>query len=468
MRMTARAAALPEFRRRDSAAIDPMIASSHSIPVPTWGWDALSPLANMKPDHAIQLDNIIPRTGYVEMRRGSFAWTGTLYSNSTPVESLIVYNAALGAQLFAACGPNIYDVSSGTASPVVTGMNSARYQYVNFTNTASGHYMVVANGVDIPKLYDGANWSNLNIIGPVLADIIQVNAHHGRLWLVPKNSTQAWYMQVGNISGTATSFDIGDLMTRGGQIMAMATWTVDTQATVNDYAVFITSNGTVAQAIVYAGTDPANASTWQLYGVYEIGPPIGRRCFVNVGGDLGILCIDGLIPMSKLLLTDRTSVENVSITDRILNEFLTSARNYKNHFGWEVVKYPLGMLAILNVPVTENYAAIQYVMNTLTGAWCRFTGLNANCWAVFNDIPYFGGNDGVVRRWDSGPSDSGVAITGTMRTAFNYFGDRNHRKRYTMMRPLMTTNGEAVTPGYCVNTDFSNLATVTTPIAVTV
>jgi hypothetical protein len=81
---------------------------------------------------------------------------------------------------------------------------------------------------------------------------------------------------------------------------------------------------------------------------------------------------------------------------------------------------------------------------------------------VFNDELYFGGNDGVVHAADSGGSDNGSPIEYDMRTAFNYFRQRGRLKRYTMCRPLLTTDG-VVTPGLAINTDFGTAAALSIP-----
>src|SRR5690606_28772508 len=101
-------------------------------------------------------------------------------------------------------------------------------------------------------------------------------------------------------------------------------------------------------------------------------------------------------------------------------------------------------------------------MNTVTGAWCRFLGQEANCWEVFNDRLFFGGNDGVVYESDTGGSDAGQPITYDLRTAFNYFGQRGMLKRWTMCRPLLTTN-DVVTPGIAINVDFGENGVLATP-----
>src|SRR6185437_8126119 len=107
--------------------------STKVVPVPTDGWDAISPLASMDPKRAPILNNWIPRPGWVELRKGFFLW-GAINGTPHPIESIMVRRAESGEQMFGAAGANIYDFSTqGTPSSVVSSLNSARWQYVNFT-----------------------------------------------------------------------------------------------------------------------------------------------------------------------------------------------------------------------------------------------------------------------------------------------------------------------------------------------
>src|SRR5439155_1387662 len=98
-------------------------------------------------------------------------------------------------------------------------------------------------------------------------------------------------------------------------------------------------------------------------------------------------------------------------------------------------------------------------MNTLTGAWCKYTGHNGSCWELFNDNIYFGGNNGVVYKADTGGSDGGVGITADMSGAFNYYGDRGFQKRWMMCQPLLVTDNQ-VFPGLAFNVDFQDNAPI--------
>jgi len=106
-------------------------------------------------------------------------------------------------------------------------------------------------------------------------------------------------------------------------------------------------------------------------------------------------------------------------------------------------------------------------MNTLTGAWCRFTGWNANCFAVFNDLLYFGGNDGTVKKADVGSIDGSTAIQAEGQTAYNYFNQRGFQKKFGELQPLITTDSD-VRPSLGLSTDYRDNATIGTPTAAAV
>jgi len=440
-----------------------------SIPASIKGWDQISSLADMPPDHAVQLDNFIPRPGYLEVRRGSQVWATGIGTSSTHVESILVYNSpnVANSKMFAVGGGDVYDVTASGVAAITTktGLSNSRVQSVNFTNAASNAFMPCANGVDPPFIYDGSTWAAMTLTGSGYSanDIVSWTVWKGRIWCVFVNSTKVGYLANSAISGDVTLFDLGQNMGRGGFIQAIATWTQDDKQNVDEYICFITSRG---QVIIYAGTDPTTADTFALVGIYDLGAPIGRRCFLRIAGNLWIISVDGITPMSEMMTLDRAAVAKVAPTTMIQNAMMNSARLYKANFGWQLMEYAKGQLVILNIPQVEGQTVVQYVMNTLTGAWCQFTGLNANCWDILNDVPYFGAEDGNLYQFDIGSGDyvdvTDLPITATVQTAFNYFESRGHLKRWTMARPILTTDG-TVTPGIGLNIDFGSGAPISIP-----
>jgi hypothetical protein len=440
------------------------ISDVRNIPAPTWGWDATSSLATMKDDHAVALDNWFPTTSDVRVRQGCQVHCDDM--GSAAVETLMVYNAVIDAnsKMFAATDGDIYDVSvegSGVIS-TVTGMSSNRWQWVNFATTA-GTFLWICNGADTPRYFDGSAWATVAITGITEEDIIHVNAHKNRLWFVMKNSSTAAYLATGAIQGAATEFELGGLFDQGGYLVAMATWTLDGGSGQDDYAVFISSEG---QCAVYQGTDPASADTWSLIGVFNLGAPLGRRCFTKVAGDVALINIDGVLPLSQALRQDRGNTQAIALSNRIQNAMATAARENKENFGWELTAYPAGAMAILNVPLAAGDTQHQYVMNTITGAWCRFIGMNANTWVTFQEDLYFGANDGVVCQADTGPQDRSEPIDAVGQTAYNFFSTKGNLKQWTMLQPLLSSSNPEVVMNVGLSTDFRDNASLSTPSAV--
>jgi hypothetical protein len=159
---------------------------------------------------------------------------------------------------------------------------------------------------------------------------------------------------------------------------------------------------------------------------------------------------DGLVPLSKALMSAR--VENkIALTDKIQNSVSSATSAYGSTFGWQCIQFPVGGMIVLNVPVSVGQQQ-QYVMNTISGAWCRFKGWAANCFELFNDELYFGGNGTVYKAWQL-QADAGSNINGEALQAFNYFGNRSMFKEWTLARPLIAIDN---TTGFVfgINTDF--------------
>lgn len=423
-----------------------------TVPAPYKGWDATAPLEDMDPATAIVLDNFFPEPGYVRVRGGHVEHATGL--GSGPVESLFAWRGPAGSEkLFGACGGSIYNVTNpgpvGTAD--LTGLTNARWQHAHHT-TAGGNFLFIVNGADAPRHYNGTTWATPTITGITASEAIHVNSHQRRLWLTLNNSTKAAYLPVDSVAGAASVIDLGPLFSRGGYLVGMATWTIDAGLGMDDYAVFISSAGQVA---LFAGTDPANSSTWALKGVYDLGPPIGRRCFVKAGGDLALLTVDGIVPLSTAISFDRAASRRIAITARIQRAMNEAARKYAGNFGWQMFTYPRGSAVKLNVPVIENNTIYQYVLNTITGAWCRYVGMNAACWELFQDRPFFGGLAGKVYEADKSGRDAGQLIRCELKTAFNHLRERGSIKQFLLARPLITTNGQ-VRPSMTVNVDYGD------------
>jgi hypothetical protein len=128
-----------------------------------------------------------------------------------------------------------------------------------------------------------------------------------------------------------------------------------------------------------------------------------------------------------------------NLTYKIQGAISTATTSYASNFGFQMLLHPLQNALMLNIPVGLGQQQ-QYVMNTITGAWCNFTGWNANCWERLNDVIYYGGNGVVVKAWTTNVDDNGAQINGEALQAFQSFGT-NQQKQITMARPLLQSSG---------------------------
>jgi hypothetical protein len=435
----------------------PEIAQVKDIPAPVGGLNAVSPIAAMKPTDAITLTNMFPQPGWIEIRRGHAVHVD-LDPQTSPVQSLMAYNALDPAddKLFAVASAGIYDVTvelSATASAVFTGLGSPRVQHTNMA-TSGGNFLWCANGANAPIYYDGSAWATASITGVTAADIIAGTVYKSRMWLTLRDSLSPAYLEPDSIQGTATPFDLQGVFTKGGFLQAIGSWSLDGGDGPDDYLALVSSRGEVA---VYSGTGPGE-SDFGLRGVFSMGAPIGRRCLTKMGADLAVISVDGIVPLSKALITDRAAVLTAALSAKIQPLVNQAARDSGSNFGWQLIAYPKGTRAILNVPVQENTQQIQYVMNTITGAWCKFEGENANCWEVFQDNLYFGGNAGVVYKADAQGIDEGADFSFGLETAFNKLSS-DRLKQFTMCRSLLTTDNR-LRPGIALNIDFARGADI--------
>jgi hypothetical protein len=94
----------------------------------------------------------------------------------------------------------------------------------------------------------------------------------------------------------------------------------------------------------------------------------------------------------------------------------------------------------VNQPVSEDGVHYQFVMNTITKSWCKFTGWDAEDFVEYNNDLYFCDGTSVNKAW-TGTSDGGTNIVAFGKTAFSYFSRPGLMKRFTGYRPVLATNG---------------------------
>lgn len=435
-----------------------MPAGVTTVAAPIGGLNAYDSLAGMPETDAIALVNWFPQVYGLYLRRG-YQEHATGLGGS--VNSLATYSNTLGTtKLFAWANARMYDVTSAGAvgAPIFTGLISTIWQHTSFANSAGSH-MIAFSGSDDGIWVSGAGNQRL-ILGDGIVNatwsgvdpknLIDVTIHQRRVWAVQKDTTYGWYLPPDQVYGVATRFDFGPLFKHGGYLQSLATWTVDDGDGADDMLVAIGSKGDVA---VYKGINPSSADTWALTGVYYAGEPVsGRRFHTKVSGDIKFITQQGLVSLNDMLTSTKTSAAQNSIEARNIQTPLSEAASALGSlFGWEINFIPALNMLLINIPSITSEGNIQLVENVVNSKWCEFQGYDAQCFADYLNLPFYGGDNGTVYRGWTGHTDNvsaadpaGDDITGTCQQAYSYVGQPAVNKQVGMYRPNFLVESDLV------------------------
>lgn len=421
---------------------------SKSFPAPAKGWLSAANLANVPAGYAYTLENWFPTTTGIKLRSGSALYGTAKAANDQPIESMITYVAGGVRRLFAGCNGSIFPFSS-PASPTtvptaaVTGQTANYYSFVNFA-TAGGNFMTVCNGEDHCLLYDGSAWeaqtatSTHAITGADTSLFSHVWVSQKRMWFVQRDSMQAWYLPVNSIAGAVSSLSLAGVFQKGGSLVLGSTWSANTGFGLQNYTIFISSEGEYA---VYQGANPDDATTWALVGVYYGSPPLGlnQNATMAAGGDLLILTEAGIVSMSDIQTKDAAALSIAAITRDISPDWLKEQGSRRN-LPWEIIKWPSRNYAIVNCPVTDpSTPPICFVVNLETGAWCKYTGWDTRCLALHNDELYFGTNKGTIIAAETGGNDQGALYYSVFVGHMDHLGAVGQIKTTKQTRAIFRT-----------------------------
>ncbi len=444
------------------------IVKAASLPAPTSGLNSRDPLAVMEMVYAIQLTNFVCTPSGVAVREGYREWASGMPGI---VRSLMAYNtlATVNSKMFAYSSGNIYDITSAgvVGTPAVTGLDGTFLEHTNFLS-AGGQYLIVCNGTDAVHHFDGSNWVAWTNVAPAApstpGQISGVNpallrgviSHQRRLWFIEEGSTKAWYFPVNSVGGQAVQFDFGPLFPRGGRLKALGTWSIDGGTGMQNQLVAVSEFGDI---VIYEGTDPSSSTTWRIAGVWQAGAPINNRCLMDYGSDLLYLSQDGLIPLGTYLKVEQSKV---AITDVIRPTISMLVATQGGLQGWQLHSVYAKNLIIINVPQANPANNLQLVLNTVTGGWTLWEGVEAQQWLTFGTNNYFAGTNGKVWLAFRGYQDktdsngaNGQSYIASCQQAFSYFEDRARNKRCVMARMNVLSASENPRLMIGVNTDFN-------------
>jgi len=430
-----------------------------SVGAPLGGWNAAEVEFQGNKSDALILENFIPGLSNATLRKGFVRHTTGI---GTPIRGLFAYEGS-SSRLFAVTKDFCYNVTTeGPVGGSAFAVSTPKWSFCNYTN-AAGRFGMFVNGADSYRYFNGSVWTTVATFdyddgGPQTlntTDLFFVLSHKFRLWFLEKDSLDAWYLDSSTIQGDAVRFPLGPLFSQGGVLHSAFTWTIDGGSGVDDYLCFMSTKGEV---VAYQGTDPSSPSTWSLVGSYFVGEPVGDFPPIKYGGDVLILTTFGLIPFSKMLASGETGGQ-VALTRKIHLAYTEALEERVEDPGWQAHLMGEKKLLLINVPVRGGLYFHQYVMNIDTGAWCKFTGMNAYCWTNYNRQTYFGA-DSFVGKAFTGFSDAGGLIKGKVQHPFTKFS-KSFQQQPTHVRAHLRISRSA-TVKYSLFKDYEDRAASTT------
>lgn len=422
--------------RAPARALSRPVAQSRELVISTGGWRTDLPLYALPPDAAAVMENWFPEQSYVRPRRGYAPYATGL--PTVAVGALLAYQGP-SPRLFAGCNGKLYDVSGGAATISKSGFSSDLWQSCQFANSGST-YLFACNGFDSVQRWNGISWSNAAITGPGVPSALNSCAtYRSRMWFTEKLSTNVWYLPIGAITGAATQMDCGVFMKKGGYVQSIGTWIMPGQAIIEEKLVVVTDQGEV---LIYAGTDPSSSSAWGLMGVFDLGAPIGPNPLIRRGGDLLIMTEDAILALSDVIQLPRDTQRRSGLTKGIAPTWVNATRKFKTQTGWSVAVYPKARMGVINIP--DPSGTYQFVWNTITNAWCKFTNMSATTWAAWNDGLFFGGTDGTIYQAETGSLDGSAATDCWLVGAYQGFGAETTLKHVKEIKAQVQVETSAV------------------------
>jgi hypothetical protein len=430
------------FRRTPVDAQVAQQSQAINIPAPTLGLNTSTNPAMMPQGSAIIQDNWKPTLRGVALRGGSARWCAL--PETTPVVSAFEYTSSNVQKMFAGNATKLYDVTaSGTPTEVASGQHSGNYAASQMANASGDYLMVVNDAGDPPLRFDGAAWTVLNagqITGPPGSTVVAgenltyVWKYRGRWFFIEGGSMNAWYLPLDSIQGALAMIPLSGAATKGGTLLFGSSWSLDAGDGLDEKCCFVTDMGEV---LTFTGTDPATVGNWQQEGRYIISPPLGMNAHMQVGGELMVATVDGIIPVSQAIVKDVTVLDLAAVTLPIRSLWRDEALA-KRAWPWTMKKWDEYGGIFVTVPGGAPGDQYCLAINPGTNAWARYTGWDATCFIRMREDMFFGTQGGVIMQADITGTDDGKPYVATLVMAWGVLNSGAAEATWYQARAVFT------------------------------
>jgi hypothetical protein len=385
-----------------------------------------------------------------------------------PIISAFEYADVSQQRMFAGQATKLYDVTGQTPILVKANQSSGNYCASPLSNL-SGNWLIVVNDFGDPVLrFNGTSWTVLlppatpgdgatAITGPVGSpvefgrNLTYVAKYRSRLYFIEKQSMNLWYLPTDSVGGTLVKIPLSGAATLGGYLLFLASWTVDAGDGIDDKLVAMTSEG---EALIFTGNNPADPATWRQEGRYFVGKPLGMNAHSQVGGDLLILTIEGIVPISQVITKSSGEME-LAMISRAIKPMWREEVKAKRTRPWTIKRWDEYGGIFVTFPGGSPGNRYCLLMNSVTGAFARAVGYDAMCFIRKAENMYFGTQDGIVMLADQSGSDDGKPYVATLVGGWETFQARSQNVTWHQARAVFTAGlTEPFEPQITSTTDY--------------
>ena len=455
------------FRRQPVPGNYAQALKTVTLPAPTRGLVQHENDAYIGPGAAIVSDNWFPTMKGVKLRGGSTRYA-TL-PEAVPVISSFEYVDTSQHRMFAAQATKVYDVTTGVPAAIATGRTSGNYSATVLANLG-GYWGLAVNDAGDPVLRtkDGITWEALvppavpadgasAITGPVGSpvefgrNLSYVCKYRNRLFFIEKRSMNVWYLGVDAVGGTLTKIPMSGAATRGGYLMFMSNWSIDAGDGIDDKLVVVTSEG---EALIWTGNNPGDAANWRQEGRYFVGKPLGMNAHEQVGGDLLILTVEGVVPMNQVITKSAGEME-LAMVSRAIKRMWREEVAINTTYPWTIRRWDEYGGIFITLPGGRPGNQYCLAMNSATGAFARGVGWDALCFLRQRANMFFGTRDGRIMQMERSGSDDGLPYVATLVGGWEMFQARSMTVHWRQARAVFTTSAsEPFIPQLDATTDY--------------
>jgi hypothetical protein len=226
--------------------------------------------------------------------------------------------------------------------------------------------------------------------------------YRNRLLFIEVGSMNAWFLDINAVGGMLRQIPLAGSASRGGKLLFGASWSLDAGDGLDEKCIFCTDLGEV---LIFSGTNPADAGNWRQQGRYQLGAPLGMNAHMQVGGDMMIATVDGIVPLSQAITKSTGQLELAMLT-RTIRPLWRAEVAEKRAAPWTVKQWEEYGAIFVAVPGGAPGQRHCLLANNVTGAWARFTNWDATCFIRMRGDMFFGTQDGAIMQADRAGYDT--------------------------------------------------------------